>query len=218
MADNYAPQAIKIKAVGDEIDGHSATLGATTDADTALTVIGRLKKLVALLPTALVGGRLDTNLGAWLGSTAPTVGQKSMANSVPIVLASDQTSIPVTIGPGGTSRLSTLTSAGLAAGASVDLNATEITDTTTGKLLGFTASSSVPLKIELKTVDNATIVTRMVLFTLGGDRFFSWTSPDVDLIAITSVAAQAQNFRVTITNMDNIVAADVYATVMWTEE
>lgn len=47
------------------------------------------------LPAALVGGRLDTNLGAWLGSTAPTVGQKTMANSVPIVIASDQTVIPV---------------------------------------------------------------------------------------------------------------------------
>lgn len=47
------------------------------------------------LPAALVGGRLDTNLGAWLGSTAPTVGQKAMASSVPIVIASDQSAIPV---------------------------------------------------------------------------------------------------------------------------
>ena len=48
------------------------------------------------LPAALVGGRLDSNIGAWLGSTAPTVGQKTMANSVPTVLASDQAAIPVT--------------------------------------------------------------------------------------------------------------------------
>jgi hypothetical protein len=48
------------------------------------------------LPAALVGGRLDENVGAWLGSTAPTVGQKTMANSVPVVLASDQAAIPVT--------------------------------------------------------------------------------------------------------------------------
>lgn len=45
------------------------------------------------LPSALVGGRLDTNNGAWLGSTAPTVGQKTMANSIPVALASDQTSL-----------------------------------------------------------------------------------------------------------------------------
>ena len=69
--------------------------GSTADADTALTVIGRLKQLVTLitarLPAALVGGRLDTNNGAWLGSTAPTVGQKAMASSIPVTLSSDQT-------------------------------------------------------------------------------------------------------------------------------
>jgi len=46
-------------------------------------------------PSALVGGRLDTNLGAWLGSTAPTVGSKTSANSVPVVIASDQSAVPI---------------------------------------------------------------------------------------------------------------------------
>jgi len=50
----------------------------------------RITSLIALLPAALVGGRLDTNIGAWLGSVAPTVGQKTMANSMPFTLASDQ--------------------------------------------------------------------------------------------------------------------------------
>lgn len=49
------------------------------------------------LPTTLVGGRLDTNLGSWLGSTAPTVGQKTMANSVPVTLASDQSTLNVAV-------------------------------------------------------------------------------------------------------------------------
>lgn len=43
--------------------------------------------------SSLVGGRLDTNTGAWLGSTAPTVGQKSSANSIPVVVSSDQSPI-----------------------------------------------------------------------------------------------------------------------------
>ena len=47
------------------------------------------------LPAVLIGGRLDTNNGSWLGSTAPTVGQKAMVNSVPVVIASDQTAVPV---------------------------------------------------------------------------------------------------------------------------
>lgn len=47
------------------------------------------------LPASLVGGRLDENIGAWMGSTAPTVGQKTMANSIPTVIALDQSKIPV---------------------------------------------------------------------------------------------------------------------------
>lgn len=47
------------------------------------------------LPASLVGGRLDANVGAWLGSTAPTVGQKTSANSIPTVLASDQSPVPI---------------------------------------------------------------------------------------------------------------------------
>jgi len=47
------------------------------------------------LPAALVGGRLDANIGAWLGSTTPTVGQKVMAASIPVAVSSDQSAIPV---------------------------------------------------------------------------------------------------------------------------
>lgn len=46
------------------------------------------------LPPALVGGRLDENIGSWMGSTAPTVGQKAMASSLPVVVSSDQTNLP----------------------------------------------------------------------------------------------------------------------------
>ncbi len=47
-------------AAASQADGHSESIGSTGDADTALTVIGRLKKVVALLagglPSALGGG------------------------------------------------------------------------------------------------------------------------------------------------------------------
>jgi hypothetical protein len=43
------------------------------------------------LPSSLIGNRVDTNIGSWLGSTVPTVGQKTSVNSIPVVLASDQT-------------------------------------------------------------------------------------------------------------------------------
>ena len=38
-----------------------------------------------------------SDLAKWLGSTAPTVGQKAMTSSVPVVMASDQTPIPVSV-------------------------------------------------------------------------------------------------------------------------
>lgn len=60
------------------------------------------------LPAALVGGRLDANVGAWLGSTAPTVGQKTAANSLPVVLASDTGTLTVaTSVTAGTSAVET---------------------------------------------------------------------------------------------------------------
>jgi len=51
--------------------------------------------LAAQLPAALVGGRLDINTGTWLGSTAPTVGQKAMTASVPVVIANNQSAVPI---------------------------------------------------------------------------------------------------------------------------
>lgn len=55
-----------------------------------------LAAISAQLPAALVGARLDTNVGAWLGSTVPTVGQKAMASSIPVAISSDQSAVPVT--------------------------------------------------------------------------------------------------------------------------
>lgn len=72
---------------------------------------GRLQVGTIQLPAALVGGRLDTNIGAWFGSTAPTVGQKVMADSIPVVLASDQTAIQTTTATASTSAVTNVTGA-----------------------------------------------------------------------------------------------------------
>jgi len=81
---------LSTRATESTVAAINTATGATGDADTALTVIGRLKQLLTRLPAALISGRLDINNGAWLGSTAPTIGQKTMANSIPIVFPSDQ--------------------------------------------------------------------------------------------------------------------------------
>jgi hypothetical protein len=103
--ENVGRGAAQGKMPTESLDGAHATIGATTDADTANTLVGRLKQIIttlqARLPAALVGGRLDSNTGAWLGSTAPTVGQKAMASSVPVALASDQSALTVTDGGAG---------------------------------------------------------------------------------------------------------------------
>lgn len=76
----------------------AASLPLPTGASTsALQTTGNtsLASIDGKLPAALVGGRLDENVGAWLGSTAPTVGSKTSANSVPVVIASDQGAVAI---------------------------------------------------------------------------------------------------------------------------
>ncbi len=76
----------------------TANLGTIDGVATEFTLSTRLSNAVfsSLVPAALVGGRFDVNVGAWLGSSAPTVGQKASAASIPVVIASDQSSITIT--------------------------------------------------------------------------------------------------------------------------
>lgn len=69
------------------------------------------------------------NVGQWIGSATPTVGQKAMAASIPIVVASDQSALPVASHP--------VTNAGtFAVQATVSTIAGGITPGTTAALLG----------------------------------------------------------------------------------
>jgi hypothetical protein len=49
-----------------------------------------------LIGRVLAAATDSVDVGRWLGSVAPTVGQKAMAASVPVVIASDQSPVPVT--------------------------------------------------------------------------------------------------------------------------
>lgn len=68
------------------VDGAHATIGVTTDADTASTLVGLLKWLKNRWPTALVGGRLDVNIGASasLTVTGPLTDAQLRATPVPV--------------------------------------------------------------------------------------------------------------------------------------
>jgi len=89
-SDGAAARYVRTAADGTvRVDPTGTTTQPVGDAGASLTVD------TPQLPVALVGGRLDENVGAWLGSTAPTVGQKAMASSVPVVVASDQSALTV---------------------------------------------------------------------------------------------------------------------------
>lgn len=146
--------------------------GAATSANQT-TANSSLSSIDGKLPAALVGGRLDENVGAWLGSTAPTVGQKTMANSVPMVVASDQTAIPVsesgvfTVQPGNTQNTtpwlvqdSPATSGGNSVGRLTDVNDTgQVLKGSAGQLYGWFISNHSVVPIFVKIYNKATAPT-----------------------------------------------------------
>jgi len=69
--------------------------GSVTTANPSYTT-GTLNAL-----SLTTNGALREDVTSWLGSTAPTVGQKAMASSIPVTMASDQTPIPVTFNVAG---------------------------------------------------------------------------------------------------------------------
>lgn len=83
-----------LDAIGQNVAGPANWLSAGCDFFTSPTAITNGNGSPF---TCTAAGALRTDTTSWLGSTAPTVGQKTMANSVPVVLASDQAAIPVTM-------------------------------------------------------------------------------------------------------------------------
>jgi hypothetical protein len=177
--------------------------------------------------------------------SAALVGQKAMAASIPVVMASDQTAIAANItqvagatqsatnplfvrltdgssaytagtDTPSTPKLSTVTSSALGAGAAVDLDFTLVTNGTTGQLQGVDATATVPIKLEIKTVNSSnTPTTRVVLFASAYGNI-QWRSPYRTYITQAGAASNAR-FRATITNKDASNAADVYASAYWNE-
>lgn len=109
--------------------------------------------------------------------------------------------------------VSALTSLALAAGASVDLDATLITTGRLGRLAAVTVAASVPLKAQIRTMPGATIVD--TVFTSEVDLTHRWTTPHPNFV--TQDGGGGGRFRITITNLDTIDPGDVYATAYFDE-
>lgn len=116
----------------------------------------------------------------------------------------------------GTAVTDTLSSAALGAGSSVDLDGTAISVASTGKLLGVEVSSTVGCKWEIKTRDGAVLVVIAVFNTAHPTLSRTITLPSSDF-ATLGYGNGDENFRVTVTNLDQNNSADVYATIYWDE-
>lgn len=109
-------------------------------------------------------------------------------------------------------------SVAIAAGSSADLDSNQITSAKVGKLVSILPAATVPIKVELKTVLNG--VASGTLATIFRNAFESipWNLPSKEFYTVAEDAtAGFDGFRLTITNLDQTQAADLYATFLWDE-
>lgn len=107
------------------------------------------------------------------------------------------------------------TSAALAANTSVDVDSTDV-GSATKKLKQLIMTSGVPLRCELKTVANAVATTRAYFFVPVNDTVI-WDAPHRNYVTQGPAGVGFDGFRVSVKNMDNLDAGDVYVTFV-TEE
>lgn len=196
MADVFAPQPVKTKVAGDVVVNINA--GQTIALSTGAATIGALVANQSI-NTTQVGGVAIT-----AGSGASTAGTQR------VILATDQSTIPVSQGLSfTTSDSGLLTSVALAAGATITLDGVQIA-TGVGKLFEATVSSSVALKAQLGTFDGTTFVVKRTFFVPANTTLL-YVPTRYD--AITLATGATAKFRWSITNNDNTNAADVYASV-----
>lgn len=103
----------------------------------------------------------------------------------------------------------TASSSGTAAGASANLDSSEITEAE--KLWAADVSASVPFKFKIQKVEN-TVATDVTNLMFGrANETIRWTAPHRDFAAHAGASAGTDVFRVVATNMDNSQAADLHA-------
>lgn len=113
-------------------------------------------------------------------------------------------------------HVAALTTASLAAGASTTLNGVQISSLKSGRLDGVTVAASVPMKAEVYKVASGVPTLIATVFTTEASLTTHWAPPHKAYAA--QVGGASCNYRVVITNLDTIDAADVYATIYWDEQ
>jgi hypothetical protein len=163
----------------------------------------------ALTSTDVVTANIKDSAGASI-----TVGQKAMAASLPVTIASDQTPIPVIMSAGvfGTEVNDYNTAAAVAANASSNHDYS-ITALKTLKIEKIWASASGKIKIEAQVSSNGT------LFTTKFVGFNSTSNPNIDIDLsnmLLSDTGAGSKIRIIRTNLDKS-AQDVYSTISGVE-
>lgn len=168
--------------------------------------------------TQPVSGTVTANQGTspWVenitqvGGSSISLGQKTSANSFPVVIASDQSTIPVYVaGAPGTAIADYKDASAIAAGASDNHDYT-VTAGKTLHLQRIESSGSGKAKMDLKIETGVSTGT----FNTYGSQFNSTATPNMpfEISAPVSVAAGVR-VRVTMTNRD-LLAQDLYSTIM----
>jgi len=172
-------------------DGNLASI--KTDSDTIVTNTGHLDvNLSTRLADATFTGRINTQ------------GQKTMSASTPVVIASDQSPLLVTLNGDSVVDLPQYnTATAIAAGA---FNTQTYSPSSTVNLTGIDASASGQMKIEIQWGTTGSETSKAVFFTSKGHLQLIWRLPNN--VQITNT----MSVKVIRTNLDN-QAMDVYSTI-----
>lgn len=112
-----------------------------------------------------------------------------------------------------------LSDSSVAAGASTDLDFTVIANAKTAKLVSAVFGSTAACRWDLKTLDGAVEVTKLIVYTGGiaQDPTFSWRPPKRDYVTLAEDNGD-ERWRVTVTHLGQGPSAAVSATLTWDEE
>lgn len=178
----------------------------------SLTTAGALR-VDGSATTQPVSGTVTANQGTspWvvnetqIGGSAYSLGQKTMANSAPVVIASDQTAIPVVFTADSVvEKTDYKTVAALASNATDTHN---YTPAGTDAFDGFEASASGAIKVELKIGTTGSETSRGVWFSSSSSRYISVRLPNPISVPNTN------SVKLLVTNFDK-AALDVYSTIL----
>ncbi|WP_373088704.1 hypothetical protein [Zhongshania sp.] len=200
MADQFTPVPVKgLKTNNSAAPGTDlvSTLPAVANASNPTWTEGNdVKQSVDLNGAQRV--RLQNASGTEVGTT-----------SNPLVVSTDAT-------PAADSKYTYGTATSVAAGGSDTISSTAPADTVVAELTQVTVSSSVRFKAIVELFDGTTATPVAALFGNANDtKTFTVATPEA--MQITGNTGGTAVFRVSVTNMDDFFAADMYATFEYNE-